>query len=168
MTGSWILKRPTYNKSLLSLSEQNCDASTKNTNEELQVPLNHIRNFKPEVARCMSQDVYLTQYRYCKKTTWTTLNAMRIHRLAVEVECRNERRDGRSQSEGSPTYASLCCVPWIRGLFLNDTHPTKPFNPLKTSARERVRKDAIRVEEKRKHLGESEGVLYLKGKRASC
>jgi hypothetical protein len=35
--------------------------------------------------------------------------------------------------------------------------------------RERVRKDSIRVEEKRKHLGESERRFIFKGgKRASC
>jgi hypothetical protein len=44
------------------------------------------------------------------------------------------------------------------------------INPLKTKTkRERVRKDSIRVEEKRKHLGESERRFISEGeKRASC
>jgi hypothetical protein len=43
-------------------------------------------------------------------------------------------------------------------------------NPLKTKReRERVRKDSIRVEEKRKHLGESGRRFISEGeKRASC
>jgi hypothetical protein len=32
--------------------------------------------------------------------------------------------------------------------------------------RERVRKDSIRVEEKRKHLGKARSVLYLRGKKS--
>jgi hypothetical protein len=43
------------------------------------------------------------------------------------------------------------------------------FNPLKPRERERVRKDSIRVEEKSKHLGESERRFISEGeKRASC
>jgi hypothetical protein len=37
-----------------------------------------------------------------------------------------------------------------------EEHRTRALSPLKPTKRERVRKDSIRVEEKRKHLGESE------------
>jgi hypothetical protein len=45
-----------------------------------------------------------------------------------------------------------------------------PFNRLKPKReRERIRKDSIRVEEKRKHLGGSERRFISEGeKRASC
>jgi hypothetical protein len=39
------------------------------------------------------------------------------------------------------------------------------FNPLKPRERERVRKDSIRVEEKRKHLGESERRFIYEGEK---
>jgi hypothetical protein len=56
---------------------------------------------------------------------------------------------------------------------LNHCHKRlKPYvlNPLKLKReRERVRKDSVRVEVKRKHLGEARGALYLRGEeRASC
>jgi hypothetical protein len=41
------------------------------------------------------------------------------------------------------------------------------INPLKTKReRERVRKDSIRIEVKRKHLGKARGALYLRRKKS--